>query len=262
MNMLKDSLFSPSRKGKTKRNYKFHQANNSLTDPLLYTFENNDIELGTMDSDEESTSNNEHSIRTRYSKQNFKPAAQGGGSIVIVEKPILPNETIQAFSIRYRVPISQLKRLNNLQNDQDFYALTSCRIPVQRFGVLHEASSSSITVDLHEQSTISLPVTHLSQQNHHAFLNAMDQDLALMRTKVEQLIDTPSSTILNSNPLISQSLSTRILKPTGNTTNELNCDEADCGFRLWHIIMIIIVIALIPFIFAYFYIKSLHNRKI
>jgi hypothetical protein len=114
MNILKDSLFSLSSRRKSKRssrnqlkNYTFRQANNCLTDPLLYTFENNDIELGIIDSDEElkSNNNNEHSVRTRHLQQNVTPAAHSGGSIVIVEKPILTNETIQAFAIRYRVPV-------------------------------------------------------------------------------------------------------------------------------------------------------------
>jgi len=114
MNILKHSLFSSSSRRKSKRssqnqlkNYEFHQANNSLTDPLLYTFENNDIELGIIDSDGESKfdNNNEHIVRTRHSRENVTPAAHSGGSIVIVEKPILTNETIQAFAIRYRVPV-------------------------------------------------------------------------------------------------------------------------------------------------------------
>lgn len=113
MNIFKDSLLSSSNSRKSKRSsrnqsdrYGFQQANGSSTDPLLYTFDNHDIELGTIDSDEESQPSHEHHVRTRHAKPSFKPAAQGGGSIVIVEKPILPNETMQAFSIRYRVPVS------------------------------------------------------------------------------------------------------------------------------------------------------------
>jgi hypothetical protein len=112
--------------------------------------------------------------------------------------------------------------------------------------LLHE--SSSTIVNLNQQSTISLPITHLSQQNHHAFLNAMDHDLALMRTKVEQLIETPSTK--------------EIVKPITKTTNELKFDGADCGCKLWHIVLIIILIALIPFICAYFYIKSRLRNKL
>ncbi|CAF1253892.1 unnamed protein product [Rotaria sordida] len=274
MNILKDSLFSSSKKRKVKRSsqnflgkYEFRQANHSLTDSHLYTFENSNIELETISSDEETKSNDEHTIRTRYSQQyltSSSSSAHDGGSIVIIEKPILPNETIQAFAIRYRVPVSQLKRLNNLQNDQDFYALTYCRVPIRRFGLLHEYSESSLpsstVVDLNEQPTISLPITHLSQKNHLAFLNAMDQDLASMRAKVEQLIETSSTSTSISNQLTSPSVTQSMIKPVRNTTTQFNCDEADCGCKFWHIIIIIIILVLIPFICAYFYIKYPHSN--
>jgi hypothetical protein len=109
MNIIKDSLFSSTNKKKTKKSshnlLKNSKENDSSAEPLLSTSENNDIELGTIDSDEESKLNAERIVRTRHARQNLTPAAHGGGSIVIVEKPVLPNETIQAFAIRYRVPV-------------------------------------------------------------------------------------------------------------------------------------------------------------
>ena len=112
MNILKGSPFSSSTRRKLRKsnrcrlgNYKFHQANNSLTDPLLYTFEDTDIELETINSDEESKSNDENSVQTRRSRQSLTTTARNGGSIVTVEKRVLPNETVQAFAIRYRVPV-------------------------------------------------------------------------------------------------------------------------------------------------------------
>jgi len=138
-----------------------------------------------------------------------------------------------------------LKRINNLQNDQEFYALSHCRVPVQRFGVHHDIIPTTNTlVDLSEHSTLSsLPVTHLSQQNHHAFLQAMDEDLAVARTKVEQLIETPSFT------------GERLL-PVVKPSTDVKCDGADCGFRCWHIVLILVLIVLIPLLCVYFYIKS------
>jgi len=165
MNILKESLFSSSKsdsKTKTKnarqnysKNNDFLEENKTLSEPLLSSSENDmdNIELGTIDSDDdddETKLNARHIMRSRHIKQSSAPAAHGGGSIVIVEKPIRPQETIQAFAIRYRVPVSQLKRLNNLQNDQDFYALKYCRVPVRRFGLLHEPSSSSTIVNLNK----------------------------------------------------------------------------------------------------------------
>jgi hypothetical protein len=119
MNILKESLFSSSKsdsKTKPKKLRQHHsknndslQENNTLSEPLLSPSDNNNdnIELGTIDSDDddEKKFNARHLVRSRHIKQQLTPAAHGGGSIVIVEKPIRPQETIQAFAIRYRVPV-------------------------------------------------------------------------------------------------------------------------------------------------------------
>ncbi len=137
--------------------------------------------------------------------------------------------------------------------------MTYCRVPVRRFGVLHESSSSSTIVNLTEQLTTnsSLPVTHLSQQNHHAFLNAMDQDLATMRAKVEQLIETPTATLIPDQP------TTKMMERlTTKPMSELTCDGADCGCKFWHIVLAIVLIALlIPLIYVYIYITSPKIRE-
>ncbi len=147
-----------------------------------------------------------------------------------------------------------MKRLNNLQNDQDFYALTYCRVPVRRFGLLHESSSSSTIVNFNEQSTTntSLSVTHLTQPNHHAFLKAMDNDLASMRTKVEHLIEKPPATLIPDQPTTKM-----MVRSSTKPLNDLNCDGADCGCKFWHILVTIICIALlIPLIYTYLYLKD------
>lgn len=135
--------------------------------------------------------------------------------------------------------------------------MTYCRVPVRRFGILHESSSSSSSstiVNFNDQSTTntSLPVTHLTQQNHHAFLKAMDNDLASMRAKVEQLMETPRTTLIPDQPATKMMIRS-ITKPK----SDLNCDGADCGCKLWHIVGAIILVALlIPLIYIYIYVKS------
>jgi hypothetical protein len=81
----------------------------------------------------------------------------------------------------------------------------------------------------------------------------MDQDLASMRAKVEQLIDTPT--------LISYPATTRMMiRSSTKPISELNCDGADCGCKFWHIIVAIVLIALLaPLIYVYIYIGSPHK---
>lgn len=155
--------------------------------------------------------------------------------------------------------VSQLKRLNNLQNDQDFYALTYCRVPVRRFGLLHESTAPSIIVNINDQSSTSssLPVTQLTQENHHAFLKAMDHDLASMRAKVEQLIETPSTSLIPDQPTMKM-----MMRSTTTPRGDLNCDGADCGCKFWHILIVIILVALfIPLFYIYVYVKSSPDKS-
>lgn len=141
MNILKESLFSSSKsdiKTKTKRIRSNHsktnnilEETNTLSEPLLSQTENdnfNNIELGTIDSDndnddDETKLNIRHIARSRNLKQQSTtvPVAHNGGSIVIVEKPILPQETIQAFAIRYRVPVCYFFLLLCLMKIFEFY---------------------------------------------------------------------------------------------------------------------------------------------
>ena len=112
-------------------------------------------------------------------------------------------------------------------------------------------------MNLTDQTTAnsSLPTTHLSQQNHHAFLNAMDHDLASMRAKVEQLIETPPTTLIPDQPT-GKMMTRTFVKPS----NDLGCDGADCGCKFWHIILAIILVALlIPLIYVYIILKSPHK---
>jgi hypothetical protein len=125
MNLFKDSLFSSLKRSSRKKSkqsnryqfqpYRFRQATSTSTDPLHFTFENDHIELDTLDSDEESPSERQQRIRTR---RLHRPVIDAGGSIIIVEKPVNQDESIQAFAIRYRVPVRYsfilFKRFNAL----------------------------------------------------------------------------------------------------------------------------------------------------
>ena len=96
-NLFKLSIFS--RKNSSTR-YQFRQARQSVRDPLLYTFDQDEMELESVHSDDEIST---ASVRTR---RGIRQIADSGGSIVIVEKAVLPNESIQAFAIRFRVPVN------------------------------------------------------------------------------------------------------------------------------------------------------------
>ena len=47
-----------------------------------------------------------------------------------IECEIQPSDNLASFSLKYRVPIAEIKRVNNILTEQGFYALKRIKIPV------------------------------------------------------------------------------------------------------------------------------------
>ncbi|WAR00903.1 LYSM4-like protein [Mya arenaria] len=58
------------------------------------------------------------------------------GGPLFVERNLAEDDTLQSLSLQYGCPISELKRINNLIQDQDFFALTRIKIPVKKHSFL------------------------------------------------------------------------------------------------------------------------------
>ncbi|XP_046581503.1 lysM and putative peptidoglycan-binding domain-containing protein 3-like [Haliotis rubra] len=54
------------------------------------------------------------------------------------DKELAEGDTLQKIALQYSCPVSELKRINNLIRDQDFYALRKIKVPIKRFGLLSE----------------------------------------------------------------------------------------------------------------------------
>ena len=82
----------------------------------------------------------------------------------------------------------------------------------------------------------------------------MDEDLAKMRTRIENIIERPSPIEAQETRIVNQSAHVK------SSVADWTCDESDWSCKLWQIILILILILLIPFIYVYFYLKSRHNH--
>ncbi|XP_041369913.1 lysM and putative peptidoglycan-binding domain-containing protein 3-like [Gigantopelta aegis] len=57
---------------------------------------------------------------------------------VYFEKQLSKDDTLQSLALQYACPVSELKRINKLIRDQDFFALRFIKVPVKRFGLMSE----------------------------------------------------------------------------------------------------------------------------
>ena len=55
-----------------------------------------------------------------------------------MEAEIHSDDTIAKVALKYNVPISELKRVNNLLNDAEFHALKRIKVPVKAASLLTE----------------------------------------------------------------------------------------------------------------------------
>ncbi|KAL4227791.1 peptidoglycan-binding [Mactra antiquata] len=73
-------------------------------------------------------------VRARKGKKATTSSSDDQPSFV--ERKLTEDDTIQSVSLQYGCPVAEIKRINNLIRDQDFYALTSVKIPVKQHSFL------------------------------------------------------------------------------------------------------------------------------
>lgn len=89
--------------------YRFRQSRSSEQYNLLNTFDDEQIQMDDLEANDKNPSNR---TKLRRNCEESQTKSENADSMIIVEKPILPNETIQAFAIRFRVPVSSSQKSN------------------------------------------------------------------------------------------------------------------------------------------------------
>lgn len=242
----------------------------------VYIFGNDGAdEIGIEDSTWEMTE-----LRPRSKAKNSygltKPAAQQYKKTETIERDILPNDSLQSFSLQYGCTVAELKRANNLYNDQDFHALKTIKIPVQQHGLLTEimdkkqkppplkltGNQSSTTADIDNDDdksdyedgkpngdcirTVSI---RSALDSPNSFLQHMDNDLKL---------------ICKSTPLRKHNLDEVARTLTINCINPLKLRKQQektlgtaCGMGWKGIIVIVFVVGiLLPGVLAFLYVRN------
>jgi len=55
-----------------------------------------------------------------------------------IETDIQPSDTLLSLTLKYNIPLAELKRVNNILNDAEFFALKRIKIPVRPTSLLNE----------------------------------------------------------------------------------------------------------------------------
>jgi len=202
----------------------------------------------------------------------------------VVERPIQKDENLRSLSLKYRIPVSELKRVNNILQDSEFFALNSIKIPVKVHSALVEildqekaeqghSGEGSITNNARQsvlgtrqinscssnEDEISDSEMHVgyisinqilrdtkSKKEAQRFLKNMEKDLANIRDKTKTYKDSLDETTDALTQVRFQALSEQ----------KENCSGADWGISWWKILLFSIIILIIIPLYIYFHIEE------
>ncbi|XP_051028303.1 lysM and putative peptidoglycan-binding domain-containing protein 3 [Acomys russatus] len=181
--------------------------------------------------------------------------------IIILTKDIQEGDTLNAVALRYCCTVADIKRVNNLISDQDFFALRSIKIPVKRF--------SSLTETLHplkgrqglhpspapcgpEQELVPAGEPLTSSGSAGSFLREVDRD-------IEQIVRCTDTKRENLHEVVSALTAQQIrFEPENRSVHRKDpYDGADWGIGWWTAVVIMLIVGIITPVFYLLYYEIL-----
>ncbi|XP_055354525.1 lysM and putative peptidoglycan-binding domain-containing protein 3-like isoform X2 [Paramacrobiotus metropolitanus] len=178
-------------------------------------------------------------------------------SFVLVDIPIESSDTLPSFAIKYHVTTAELKRLNNMFHDQDFYSRQSLRVPIHKYGILAEryltdtvnpfASSANTLIDLSTSPDDGAASPSTADEN-------MDRDLARLSQAALAAQQRPRSP----EPATEEHPTARQMRV--EPLDGLGCDGADLGIPVKVIILMAVVLTVVlPMAFLAYKLYCYHH---
>ncbi|KAF2900190.1 hypothetical protein ILUMI_05985 [Ignelater luminosus] len=197
--------------------------------------------------------------------------------IPTMEKVVEEGDTLQALSIRYHCPISELKRLNNIHRENEIFAKRVVKVPARPFSMalasIHTSGSSSPSekngslkkgVDAEilksklNDKFLNIPNTSSSSSNSNNSSNgAIEVNQVIFNSSVKPVSKVCDNVIENT--LINEvddeqvSLLPRSALIAETVVSRLSCSGADADIPwIALIICIVIVIFAVPLIYIFY----------
>ncbi|OXB60110.1 hypothetical protein ASZ78_001977 [Callipepla squamata] len=179
--------------------------------------------------------------------------------ITLLTRDIQQGDTLNAIALQYCCSVADIKRVNNLINDQDFFALRSIKIPVKKFSVLTETHVSP-------KGRTALRPAHCSPEAQEAapadkftasetagnFLREVDRD-------IEEIVKCNDTKRENLNEVVSALAAQQVCFETDGRSKKRKDPYygADWGIGWWTAVVIMLIIGIITPVFYLLYYEVL-----
>ncbi|XP_050727574.1 lysM and putative peptidoglycan-binding domain-containing protein 3-like [Eriocheir sinensis] len=196
----------------------------------------------------------------------------------LVDRPIKHGETLTGLALKYRIPVAELKRINKIIQENEFYALKSLKIPIKANSILAEVlqeeqsqddlasnnvattraamlGTRSVSSCSEYESDSEMHVGYISinrilrdtktKKEAKRFLDSMQKDLADIREK--------TNSYKSSLDEVAAALTDQRFQPLDQ--QEGGCSGADWGISWWRILLVgSLLLVGIPFV-VYLYLS-------
>ncbi|XP_075894146.1 lysM and putative peptidoglycan-binding domain-containing protein 4 [Nelusetta ayraudi] len=160
----------------------------------------------------------------------------------LLEREVTDGDSLNKLALQYGCKVSDLKRVNNLMQEQDFFALKSIKIPIQKHSFLTETLADP--TDPQDETSFSANPPERARAHPHVrevtdFLMEVDSDM-------EKLIQTTNDEI---DEFADHSEARHRL------AGGLGSHGADWGIKWWNAVVAMILIGIILPLFYVIYYK-------
>uniref|UniRef100_A0A8B9IJS7 LysM and putative peptidoglycan-binding domain-containing protein 3 n=2 Tax=Anser cygnoides TaxID=8845 RepID=A0A8B9IJS7_ANSCY len=179
--------------------------------------------------------------------------------IVLLTRDIQEGDTLNAIALQFCCSVADIKRVNNLINDQDFFALRSIKIPVKKFSVLTETHASPKGRPVLRPAHCSPEVLETSPSDKFSanetagnFLKEVDRD-------IEEIVKCNDTKRENLNEVVSALAAQQVCFETDGKTKKSKDPYygADWGIGWWTAVVIMLIIGIITPVFYLLYYEVL-----
>lgn len=177
-------------------------------------------------------------------------------NIQLLEREVLDGDNLNKLALQYGCKVADIKRVNNLMQEQDLFALKSIKIPVQKHSFLTEtyADLSDPQEEMpHSSPTPVMPQDRARAQPHLQevtdFLMEVDHD-------IEKLIQTTNDQ--DEDFLDNSEKQQRF----GFRGHRLTSHGADWGIHWWNAVVAMLLIGIVLPLFYVIYFKTKDNGAV
>ncbi|XP_073328130.1 lysM and putative peptidoglycan-binding domain-containing protein 4 [Pagrus major] len=174
-------------------------------------------------------------------------------NVQLLEREVLDGDNLNKLALQYGCKVADIKRVNNLMQEQDLFALKSIKIPVQKHSILTETYtdlSDPVQEMPHSSAAPANPQDRARAQPHLQevtdFLMEVDHD-------IEKLIQTTND---QDDDFLDNSDKRQRF---GFRGKRLTSHGADWGIQWWNAVVAMLLIGIVLPLFYVIYFKTKDN---